>query len=62
MSCDYLPRISGDEDLRETDNVGALAGGLLNESDGLVDTALEVLPGRLGLDSSDLELGGHLDL
>lgn len=62
MSCDYLPRISGNEDLRETDNVGALAGGLLNKSDGLVDTALEVLPGRLGLDSSDLELGGHLGL
>jgi hypothetical protein len=33
----------------------------LDETDGLVDTALEIVPDGLGLDSGDLEGLGHLD-
>lgn len=59
MSHSHSPWVSGNEDLREADDIGALASSLLDESDGLGNTALEVVPGGLGLDGRDLELGSH---
>lgn len=55
------PGISRNEDLRETDDIGALLGSLLNKRNGLCYTSLEVVPGRLGLDGSNLELRSHGD-
>jgi hypothetical protein len=57
----YLPWISRNEDFRKADDVGTVLCCLLDETDGLVDTTLEIVPDGLGLDGGDLEGLGHLD-
>ena len=57
MIIPYPAWIVGDPDLGEGHKVAALAGGLLDESAGLVDGALQVEVDALGLDSGDANCG-----
>lgn len=55
------PWVSWDEDLREAQDVGAVGGGLLDVGDGLLNSALQVVPRGFGLDGGDFDgLAGHV--
>lgn len=51
-----LPWVPRDERLREANNIGAIDTGFLDEGDCLRNASLEVVPYRLSLDSSDLDM------
>ena len=55
MKTQHLPRVSRDKDLWEPDDVGAIARSLLDEADDLGNTALQVVPDRLGLNGGDFD-------
>lgn len=57
-----LPWVAWNPDFRESKNLNAIRGRLLDELYGLVHTSVKVMPDRLGLNGSDsdgfLNIGG----
>lgn len=56
-----VPWIAGDEYFGEANHVGTVAGGVLDETNGFLNAALEVLPDGLGLNGGDFESLGHVE-
>lgn len=50
------PRIPGNENFREPNDLGSLCRGLFYQGNGLVDTSFKIIPHRFSLDGGDLEL------
>lgn len=57
-----LPRVTGNEDFGEPNYVSTIASGILDEANGFIDSTLEVLPDRLGLNGGNLNSLGHFSV